>query len=720
MNIQQLKRWCLGAAMAPIVAIAAPEAKVEFEPSNPWWGGGFGANVKVTNVGDEPMQDWQLKFVLPHDITSHWSSDITSQNGVHTVTPMSWNKTLMPGQSMSFGFNGQASDANASKADLFNSFDVVNVNFSSSDPVVEQPVVIETPVVEPPPVVEPAPVNEQPAANVDYSKVAVSYAVTSDWGSGFNGAITIKNNSAAPINGWQLAFNGAGNITSMWNQESFANSGNAYNASASAAHWNGVIQPGKSKTLGFGANGSPSALTACTINGHACVITRNYVATETPEEATPTEVPGEEPAVEPTPDPVDDTVVEEIPVDEEPVVDEPNATETANDVEGVSAGYPTQPSAKRIIAYYAGWATYGRDHQVADIPGSLITHVNYAFINIANNRCVLGDSYADVEKRHGAETAPDGKTYPAHKWYYAPGEEQPEFYGNLQRLVEMKERNPHIKTLMSVGGWTWSKDFSEASNDANRAAFVKSCVDLMKQYKFDGVDIDWEYPTGNETHKGEGSNRINADDPQRFLKLLTEFRQQLGSDHLLTIAAPAGYEKMELIDQQADWKAIADQLDWINLMTYDLDGGWDPDTGHNAALYASTGADSERANVQDNGDGGLHDPAGPMNFGTWEDGMFDYSDLAENYINKNGYLRYWDAQAQVPYIYNPEKKVFISYEDKQSMQVKAQYTNSKNLGGMMFWESSSDANDDPATQDKDENYELLKEVYYGLNPDQQG
>ena len=66
------------------------------------------------------------------------------------------------------------------------------------------------------------------------------------------------------------------------------------------------------------------------------------------------------------------------------------------------------------------------------------------------------------------------------------------------------------------------------------------------------------------------------------------------------------------------------------------------------------------------------------------------------------------------------KKCLSAMKTKQSMQVKAQYTNSKNLGGMMFWESSSDANDDPATQDKDENYELLKEVYYGLNPDQQG
>ena len=128
-----------------------------------------------------------------------------------------------------------------------------------------------------------------------------------------------------------------------------------------------------------------------------------------------------------------------------------------------------------ILAYFAAWSIYARNYFVADIDGSKVTHINYAFANVNSDlTIVLGDSWADVEK-----------TFPGDTW------DQP-LRGNFNQLLKLKQKYPHIQTLISIGGWTWSGKFSDvALTSDSRAKFAQSAVAFVKKYSFDGLDIDW-------------------------------------------------------------------------------------------------------------------------------------------------------------------------------------------------------------------------------------
>lgn len=354
-----------------------------------------------------------------------------------------------------------------------------------------------------------------------------------------------------------------------------------------------------------------------------------------------------------------------------------------------------------MIAYYTAWSTYGRNFQVRDIDAQQITHINYAFANLSNGQCVLGDPYADIDKY-----------FPGDSWD-TPNR------GNFNQLRILKTKYPHLRTLISVGGWTWSKDFSEAaSTQANREKLARSCVDFMEMHGFDGIDIDWEYPVSGGLQPGRSEDKAN------YTLLLQEFRKQLntrskrdGEKYILTIAAPAGPK----VIQNLQIKPITEYVDWINLMAYDYNGAWDPVTGHNAPLYRSkadngpeeydinsavnsylkTGMNPKQLTVglplygrawSDTQPGvtgtGLHSKAGGPAKGTWEPGVIDYDDIQANYLPNMTY--HWDAEARVPYLYSPTTRTWISYDNARSIRIKAKYVDSKQLGGVMAWELSSD------------------------------
>ncbi len=394
----------------------------------------------------------------------------------------------------------------------------------------------------------------------------------------------------------------------------------------------------------------------------------------------------------------------------------------------------------KIIGYYPAWANYGRAYKVTDMDVSKVTHINYAFadicwngihgnpdptgpnpqtwtcqdnvgqINVPNGTIVLGDPWIDTQY-----------SYPGDTW-------DTPIRGNIGALIKLKQANPGLKTIISVGGWTWSNRFSDvAATAATRETFANSAVDFIRKYQFDGVDLDWEYPVSG----GLAGNSVRAADKQNYTLLLQKIREKLnaagtadGKQYLLTIASgasPAFATNTELGN-------IAATVDWINIMTYDFNGGWQNISAHNAPLYydpaaASAGVpDATTFNVASavqryldsgvpaaklvmgmpfygkgwancaNAGNGQYQSCSGLPAGTWEAGSFDYSDLQARFINLNGYTRYWNDAAKVPYLFNASTRTYISYDDPESFGYKTAYLKSKGLAGAMFWEFSGDRN----------------------------
>ena len=132
------------------------------------------------------------------------------------------------------------------------------------------------------------------------------------------------------------------------------------------------------------------------------------------------------------------------------------------------------PKDKRVVAYFTEWGVYGRKYNVADIPATKVTHINYAFAKVTEQgTCEAYDTYAAVERAYPGDK-PDG-----------PGPR-----GNFNQLQLLKKKHPHLQTLISVGGWTLSGPFSAVAADQQlRTKFARSCVAFVKKYDFDGVVV---------------------------------------------------------------------------------------------------------------------------------------------------------------------------------------------------------------------------------------
>lgn len=369
-----------------------------------------------------------------------------------------------------------------------------------------------------------------------------------------------------------------------------------------------------------------------------------------------------------------------------------------------------QAESFKVIGYYPNWAMYRQpSFQPKDIDAQLLTHINYAFVKVdTRGNLILFDSWADIEHRTD--------------W----SSEKP-YWGNFLQLKELKKKNPHLKTLFSVGGWTLSDPFSAlAADEQARRNFVDQFIKFCEKYDFDGIDIDWEYP-GFAEHSGR------PEDKQNFTQLLMELHQAAKGHEpplLVTIAAPAGpshYRNMEV-------GVIHQYLDWINLMGYDFHGPWggseDTITHHHSALYPT-----EKGNPQFNVDNavnyyllegvpshklvvgmplygrsyanadGLYGAYKGVGEGTTsEAGLRFFSDIKQNLLST--YVRFWDDDAKVPYLYHPTKRQFISYDDEESLALKCQYVKSHQLGGAMVWELGLDTYP---------NWDAMKTIHRTLN-----
>lgn len=134
----------------------------------------------------------------------------------------------------------------------------------------------------------------------------------------------------------------------------------------------------------------------------------------------------------------------------------------------------------------------------------------------------------------------------------------------------------------SIGGWTLSDAFPAMSaNPASRAKFVENCVGLIRDYKFDGIDIDWEYP-GFAEHSGTPADKENYNLLlQELRSALDNLEQETGQHYGITAALPCGPDHIDNIDVAT----LSKYLSELNLMTYDFHGSWDYLTGVNSPLY---------------------------------------------------------------------------------------------------------------------------------------
>ncbi|MCR4622705.1 MAG: chitinase [Clostridiales bacterium] len=268
---------------------------------------------------------------------------------------------------------------------------------------------------------------------------------------------------------------------------------------------------------------------------------------------------------------------------------------------------------------------------------------------------------------------------------------------------QIRKWNPNIKIVVSVGGWTAGGFSLMSRTEAGRKKFARSCAKYVAENGIDGIDIDWEYPCSD-------SAGIDCDpsDKQNFTLLLQTLRDELGKDKIVSIAAGAG----AYFVRDTEMDKVAEICDYVQIMTYDMRSGFCRQAGHHTAPFATKGDDSgldtmSMVKLFNKGgvpldkivigaafysrkwggvpdvDHGLLQPAGTI--GDYGAG---YAALKKDYINKNGFTRYWDEDAQAPFLFNGS--TLISYDDPDSLKAKCGIVKNNGLLGIMYWEHGCD------------------------------
>ena len=402
----------------------------------------------------------------------------------------------------------------------------------------------------------------------------------------------------------------------------------------------------------------------------------------------------------------------------------------------------------RNVMYYGDWSVYGGQHNFdpCDMQGNLITHLNFAFMDFnAKGDLVLCDKFADFEK--GLK---DQQGMP----YGGP------YTGVFGGMLALRDKNPNLKLGVSVGGWTRCGDFPAVCASASkRANLVNNLCKFIDYLGFDFVDIDWEYPSANRKPDPEG-NGVTIDegcpggpaDGHNFTLLMKDLRAGLdelgaknGKYYELSAAMSASPAFMDVIE----FDQVLQYADFLNMMTYDLNGAWAPFTAHQSALYTNPaaenltkldknavlsidstckylksrfpGLDMSKIVVgvcaYTRGWGGVHNEgyatkAGQANvpglFATSKpnsivapdkttSGTWSYGDIHEIKSRYN-LKEYWDDVAKAPYLYSEgsgkDDGYFFTFDNVKSVKLKGQYVRQNGLGGLIAWMASQDPNEE--------------------------
>ncbi|MBL0316977.1 MAG: glycoside hydrolase [Flavobacteriales bacterium] len=301
-------------------------------------------------------------------------------------------------------------------------------------------------------------------------------------------------------------------------------------------------------------------------------------------------------------------------------------------------------SSFRVIGYYLG-----PKHEVENFEYQKLTHIVFCFTQLDGNKIAFEDSLQG---------------------------------GNAEAFGGSKEKYPHLKVMVALGGWSGCQTCSSVfSSETDRQVFAKSVKELLIKYDLDGFDLDWESQVmGGKYGPGKPEDKTN------FTSLIKTLRQELPPPYELSFDANSFPEYV----QNSLMAEVMPHVDFVNLMTYGLPNDKRAHTGHHAALYSSPFQKESVASGVELLDslkvpmnkivigagfyGFVVKDVDAENHGLGQKGKsggdVKYKDIVVKYTPEKGFITYWDSIAKAPFRYNAEEKIFITYDNAESCRLK--------------------------------------------------
>jgi len=356
---------------------------------------------------------------------------------------------------------------------------------------------------------------------------------------------------------------------------------------------------------------------------------------------------------------------------------------------------PASTEKFRRVCYYSGWAVSRpapNNLQPGDIDVNLCTHVIYSF-------ATLDGTGTQLQAMSGEEKL------------FAP-------------FTSLKQKNPNLKTMIAVGGWNMaSGPFTKAvRTTASMRAFANNAVTFLRSHNFDGLDIDWEYPAARGSGPGDKAKFV------QWLQIIREAfdnEPNRGSKDKLLLTVAVGVPTSR-VQESYDVAGINRNVDFINLMMYDLHGSWEAGVNHHAPLYSNDGINVDAyikywaaqgaakdklvmgtpfyaktynlANAGNTAIGAPHAGGGTM----------VYYEICKA-LKNGGIQEHMLPKQRVPYAVINGK--WAGYDNVQSLTEKANYVRDNGYGGVMTWAIDLDDTTNQCGQGK---YPLMNALKNGL------